>query len=146
MSDREPTRNQLLAMAYADGELTEEARQEFELALQSDEALRLEVAELKRLEVMARQYAPKEPMDFEWERIQAEPLQVAGTGAGWSLAILGVMGGILWLLYATAVSDLALAFKLSLFSAVGGFFLLLGMTLRIRLKTLPHDPYRDLKR
>lgn len=146
MSATEPTRNQLLAMAYADGELTAEARQEFELALENDEALRLEVAELKRLEVMARQYAPKEPLDFEWEKIQAEPAHVAGTGAGWSLAILGVMGGIVWLLYAAACSELALAFKLCLFSAVGGFFLLLGMTLRVRLRTLPHDPYRDLKR
>lgn len=133
-------------MAYADGELTDEARREFEHSLQSDPELRLEVAELKRLEVLARQFAPKEPLDYEWEKIRSEPVHVAGTGAGWSFAIVGVMGGILWLLYEAACSEFAVAFKLCLFSAVGGFFLLLGMTLRGRLRTLPHDPYRDLQR
>jgi ferric-dicitrate binding protein FerR (iron transport regulator) len=133
-------------MAYADGELTDEARREFEQSLQTDPELRLEVAELKRLEVLARQFAPKEPLDYEWEQVRAEAVHVAGTGAGWSLAIVGVMGGILWLLFEAARSDFALAFKLCLFSAVGGFFLLLAMTLRGRLRTLPHDPYRDLKR
>ncbi len=146
MSTREPTRNELLAMAYADGELTEEARREFEQAMLEDAALRLEVSELKRLEVLARQCSPKEPLDYEWASVRSEPVHVAGTGAGVSLTIVGVMGGIIWLLYTAACSDFGLAFKLCLFSAVGGFLLLLGMTLRCRLKTLPHDPYRDLTR
>ena len=46
---REPTRGQLLAMAYVDGELAESAHQEFEDRLRREPALMREVAELKRL-------------------------------------------------------------------------------------------------
>lgn len=146
MSTREPTENELLAMAYADGELTAEARADFERAMGSDLELRSEVSELKRLEVMARTSAPKEPLDYEWERVRSETVHVAGIRAGWLCASVAIMSGIVWLLYAAACSDFAFAFKLCLFSAVGGFFLLLAMTLRVRLLTLKHDPYRDVKR
>jgi len=146
MSMREPTENELLAMAYADGELTAEAREEFEQSMSSDASLRTEVSQLKHLEVLARRCAPKEPLDYEWESVRSEPVQVAGTGAGWLLAIVALMSGVIWLLYVAATSELAFAFKLCLFSAVGGFFLLLAMTLRVRLKTMQHDPYRDVQR
>lgn len=146
MSTREPTENELLAMAYADGELTDEARADFEQAMSSDTSLRGEVSELKRLEVLARSCAPKEPLDYEWERLRSEAVHVAGIRAGWLCTSIAVMSGILWLLYAAACSDFGFAFKLCLFSAVGGFFLLLAMTLRVRLMTLKHDPYRDVRR
>ena len=133
-------------MAYADGELTDEARREFEQELARDPALRREVAELQRLAVLARQSAPLEPLDYEWTRIRSETVHVAGTGAGWTLGLVGAMGAIVWLLWEAACAEFAVAFKLCLFSAVGGFLLLLAMTLRGRLKTLPLDPYRDLKR
>ena len=146
MSTREPSQNELMAMAYADGELTDEARAEFERAMSSDPNLTAEVSELRRLEVLARQCAAKEPLDYEWERIRSEPVHVAGTGVGWTLGTIGVMSGIILLLYMAASSDFAFAFKLCFFSAAGGFFLLLAMTLRVRLMTLRHDPYRDVQR
>ncbi len=46
---REPTRGQLLAMAYVDGELAESAHQKFEDRLRREPALMREVAELKML-------------------------------------------------------------------------------------------------
>ena len=146
MSEREPTQDELLAMAYVDGELSEEARLEFERRLSSEPSLTAEVSELKRLAVMARQCAPKEPMDFEWERIKAEPIHAASMSTGWALVAIAAIASILGLLIATAQSDLNLAFKLALFSAVGGFLLLLGMTVRARLRTLPHDLYREIQR
>lgn len=146
MSEHEPTQDELLAMAYVDGELSEEARLEFERRLGSETSLTAEVSELKRLAVMARQYAPKEPMDFEWERIRAEPIHAASFSTGWALVTIAAIACILGLLIATAQSDLNLAFKLALFSAVGGFLLLLGMTIRARLRTLPHDLYREIQR
>ena len=70
---REPSRDELLAMAYVDGELAPDAAAEFEGRLADEAHLGLHVAEFKKLELMARQLAPPEPADHEWLRLGRDP-------------------------------------------------------------------------
>jgi len=144
--EREPTRDELLAMAYVDGELDAGGRAEVERRMASEPGLRREVAALRELELMARAAAPKEPMDHEWDALRRDPLQQGALGLGWALVLAGVLGlstlGV-WLLYR---SDAPLAVKLLLDALLLGGVLLFGATLRARLRTLHLDPYRKVQR
>lgn len=143
---REPSRDQLLAMAYVDGELSAEARHEMEARLGSEPALRREVAELQRLAVMTRQLAPPEPMDHEWEELSQELVHSTGTTLGWILAVIGTLGLGATSLVLVATSDMPTGLKFFLAVALAGFALLFLLTLRARLRTLPLDPYTQVKR
>ena len=146
MSAREPTRDELLAMAYVDGELTSEGRVEFERRLADSPELRREVSALRELELLARAAAPREPMDHEWDALARDPLQRSALGLGWILLGLGFLGGSAFGLWQLFASDAPLPLKL-LFSALPlGGALLFGATLRARLRTLPLDPYRKVQR
>ena len=146
LDDREPTRDELLAMAYADGELTEEARSEFERRLSNEPPLAREVAQLKKLELIARSTAPPEPMDYEWERLSADPVHKGGTSIGFTLLFFGTVGAAGWGMIELLGSDLALMPKLLATSAVAGAAILFITTLRARLRTLPYDPYTEVQR
>lgn len=142
----EPSADQLLAMAYADGELDGATRREFETRLGREPALVRAVAEHQRIAVLARSAAGPEPADFEWKRLAAEPLQRGGLGLGWTLLVAGFLALCGWSAWQVAASDLELAPKLAL-AAVGlGALLVGGFTLRARLRTLHLDPYRDIQR
>ncbi|MCC6408212.1 MAG: hypothetical protein IT453_13700 [Planctomycetes bacterium] len=144
--EREPSADELLAMAYADGELGAAARRDFEARLANEPALVREVAEHLRLDVLARSAAGPEPADFEWKRLSQDTLQRGGLGLGWTLLLVGALALLAWTGWTVAVSDLDLAAKLAL-AAVGlGVVLVGGFTLRARLATLHLDPYRDIER
>jgi anti-sigma factor RsiW len=146
MTVREPTRDELLAMAYVDGELSAEGRAEVERRMAGEPALRREVAELQELAVLARAGAPKEPADHEWAELGRDPVQRGALGLGWVLVAVGLLGlggfGLLELLR----SDAPLAVKALLGALLLGAVLLLGATLRARLRTAPLDPYRKVQR
>jgi len=142
----EPSREQLLAMAYADGELAPDARREFETLLETRQDLLREVAQVQRLHVLARQVAVPEPMDFEWGRLARDPMQRTAVRLGWLLlaaGTLGVAGWAGWILFA---SELGLVPKVFLGALLAGFVLLLLATLRGRLRTLRYDPYTEVQR
>jgi anti-sigma factor RsiW len=146
LEEREPSPDQLLAMAYADGELPTETRLAFEARLAREPELVREVAEHLRLDVLARRAAGPEPADFEWKRLATETLQRGGLGAGWTLLIGGAAALFVWAALTVARSELDLAAKLAL-AAVGLGVVLVGtFTVRARLRTMHLDPYRDLER
>lgn len=144
--NREPTKEQLDAMAYADGELSGPARREFENLMATRPDLGREVTRLKRLEILARQAAGPEPMDGEWARLAADPVHRGGLGLGLGLLCLGGSGLFLWSLFELLRSDLPLLSKVCLGGLFGGALLLLCVTVRARLRTLPFDPYTEIKR
>lgn len=146
MSQREPTRDELLAMAYVDGELDETGRAELEQRLATSPALRREVSTLKELELMARAAAPAEPMDHEWQRLARDPLQRGTLGLGWILLALGGLGVLGFGSFEFLRSDAPLLLRVALASAFLGLALLFGAILRGRLRTLPLDPYRKIQR
>jgi anti-sigma factor RsiW len=145
-SEREPSRDELLAMAYADGELAGEERAAFERRLAEDVQLAREVARYQSLQVLARQAAPPEPMDFEWRRLARDPLQRALAFGGWLLAALGALGLVAWGEYVVAVSDMPLLPKLALGGLVLGIALLFAAAIRARLRTHAYDPYTEVQR
>lgn len=144
---REPSRDELLAMAYVDGELDDGARAEFEGRLASEPALLREVAELKKLEVIARQTAPPEPIDHEWKRLDKEVVHTGGHFLGFLVATLGTLGLAGWgMLEVFRDDELAILPKLLIGMTIGGFALLFLVILRARLRTLPYDPYTEVQR
>ncbi len=145
-AEREPTREELLAMAYADGELALGERRAFEQLLAERPDLSRDVVRYQRLQVLAREAAPPEPMDHEWRRLGRDPRQRALVFLGWALACLGSLCLLGWAGWALATSDLALWPKLGLAAVLLGTALLLAAAVRARLRTRPFDPYLEIRR
>ena len=143
----EPTQGELQAMAYVDGELAGEERAGFEARLADDEQLARHVAHYRALDVLSRQMAPPEPADHEWTRLESEALHGLGTRLGWGLVGLGGVAlaayGVVGLARAESISSVP---KLGLLSLLGGLGLLLALTIHARVRLLPFDPYRKVKR
>lgn len=143
---REPSRDELLAMAYADGELPPAERAAFEARLAKEPLLAKELAELRSLAALARHAAPPEPQDFEWERIARSPVQRALGPFAWTLIVIATVGLAGWIVWAECTCDLELVPKLCVIALTAGLFVLLGLTVRNRIRTLPYDPYTKVKR
>jgi len=141
----EPTEDRLLAMAYADGELSEESRRSFEARLAHEPALVRHVAEYEALQVLGREMAPPEPMDFEWARLSADPLRKGGHMLGWGLFVTGIVGLTVVGVHRVAVTMEGLP-KYLVLAAIAGLAVLLLLTVHARLRTLPFDLYKDVNR
>lgn len=143
---REPSADDLRAMAYVDGELGADERREFEHSLASRADLRREVARLERLNVLARHAAGPEPLDHEWHALALDPLQRAGFGFGFVLVCAGTLalGAVLLMLLWT--SSVQVALKLAASAVALGLAALFLATLRARLRTRDLDPYTDIQR
>ncbi len=143
----EPTRAELLAMAYVDGELDGAEREAFEARLADESDLRRWVAHYRALEVLARQMAPPEPSDHEWARLEGSPLHHSGNLLGWTLVGAGgatLLGIGLWRL-CTDSSTGSLP-RLAVLCLVAGFAALLALCIHARVRLLPLDPYRKVQR
>ena len=145
-SEREPTQDELLAMAYADGQLSGDSLRGFEARLSSESLLAREVSEYRALEILAREMAPPEPMDYEWERLSVDPVHSLGNKIGWTLFVVGILGVFGFQFVELLQSELTLLPKLLWLSVLTGITTLLLLTVRTRLRTLPYDPYRKVKR
>ena len=145
--EREPTRDELLAMAYVDGELDRAAREELERRMADEPALAREVAELKKLEVIARQTAPPEPMDHEWNRLRKGLVHRGGHLVGFLFLALGSIGLAVWGMIGVLRDDeTELTAKVLLSLLILGALTLFLVILRGRLRTLPYDPYTEVQR
>jgi anti-sigma-K factor RskA len=145
-ADPHPGDDALLAMAYADRELTGEALRRFELRLAEEPELARVVNEHQRLAVLARNARPAEPMDLEWARLRRSPLQRALRGAGLVLITFGLAlltGVALWRLWHT---DLAPALKLGAGAALLGTLVYFAAIARARWRTQAYDLYRNVRR
>lgn len=143
----EPGPEWLQAMAYADGELRGAERTVFEALLATRADLQREVAQLRRLQVLGRQMAAPEPMDFEWKRLEGDLVQRAGLGLGFALLLLGAAALLALALIGILMNEgLSLYVRLALGALLGGFLLLVVVFVRARLRTLPYDPYTEIQR
>ena len=142
----EPSEDELLAMAYADGELNEEARREAAQRMASDEAFALRVAHYQRLDVTARS-ALQEPQDIAHAKLAAEPTQRATLGLGWAALSVGLVGFYVWIFYVMVRDpEMPTTLKVLMLTGIGGFLLLFLAVLRKRLRELPFDPYTKVQR
>ncbi|TAJ11426.1 MAG: hypothetical protein EPO68_14490 [Planctomycetota bacterium] len=148
-SEREPTRDELVAMAYVDGELDGEgerdARAAFEQRLLREPALAREVAELRRLEIAARLALPPAPLEAEWARLRVDRVQAL-------LRRIALLCGVVAALGALALAATRGAPKLEpAWLACAALALVcaaaaLGAVLRTRLRTRAVDPYVHVER
>jgi len=145
-TEREPSHDELLAMAYADGELDPRERGAFEQRLAASPALAREVARYQRLQTLASQMAPPEPMDHEWRRLSRDPVQRLLLVFGWILLALASGTLLVWSEYSIAVSHMSLVPKLALGGFLLGATLLAAAVLRARLRTRPYDRYTEVQR
>jgi len=146
MTSPNPTPDELLAMAYVDGELHGEQRASFEARLASDPRLLREVAEHNSLAVLARQVTPKEPMDHEWERMEQETLHGAVLPMSLVLSAAGAIGLILCGMLGILFSDLPIMLRLFFLLLMGGLASAFLLVLRARIRTHHLDPYTSVKR
>jgi anti-sigma factor RsiW len=144
--ERPPTKDELDAMAFVDGELDPAARSAFERRIAREPALAREVVALQRLELLARHAAGPEPIDHEWRRLQADAMQRASFGLGWLLLLLGGAGLFAWGAYALFASTLGMLPKLCALALGIGAALLVLRALRARMRTKPFDPYTEIRR
>ena len=145
--DRPPNPDELLAMAYADGELDVDSRADFEARLGADSDLALQVTHQQRLNLLMRRMAPPEPKDAEWARLAKDPLHRSGLGTGFSLTLAGALGVFGLASWGIVTSDaIATPWKLVLIALAVGVLTLFLTVLRARLRTLPYDPYTSIER
>jgi anti-sigma-K factor RskA len=142
----EPQPEELLAMAYADGELHGEEKRRFEKLLGEREDLARAVAYQQRLAVLARAQAPLEPMDLEWRAIQSDPLQRVMHQASKAALLLSAVVLGSWGVLAVAQSNLHYLAKLGAGLLVAGALLSFATVLRARSRTRALDPYTHVHR
>lgn len=145
-AERPPTDDELAAMAYADGELAPDARAAFERRLASDPRLAREVASQRRIAVLARSFAPPEPMDAEWASIARSPGQRTMRGTGFTLLVSGALLLLVYGEWELFMSAAPLAVKIGATAIVVGLVLLAVSALRARARTRAFDPYEDVQR
>ncbi len=85
-------------------------------------------------------------MDHEWARIDASGVQRTLSGLGWALTLAGSLGVGSWIVWAVARSELELLPKCLCGATLLGFVILFLAVLRARLRTLPFDPYTEVRR
>ncbi len=139
-------KDQMLAMAYVDGELELAECRRFESRLAVEPALEKEVAELREFALLARRTIPPEPEDREWQRLGQDPLHRKGLRLGLWLCILAVAGFAAALGVSVLGSNEHWTMQVFLLSGATGVCLVTLLTLRERLAVLPHDPYRKVHR
>ncbi len=134
-------------MGLLDGELPGADEGAVREHLRGCRACALEEAKYRNLAALAQVARLPEPTDAETARFWAGLYNPAERKAGWGLLLLGLA-----LLLAYGATELAtapsipLAVRLGLLTTGVGLFLLFLSVLRLRLRTLPFDPYRNVVR
>ena len=146
-ADVEPTAEELLAMAYADGEMTPEESLRFEGRMEAEPDLVHRVAEHHALDVLARRKAPMEPADRDWAALQLDPLYQGTVGAGWFLLIAATAISFALAVWAVATNDgISYLHRGLILSSLLGFTLLFLTVVWRRIRAIPLDPYRHVER
>jgi anti-sigma factor RsiW len=144
--DPTPSPDELLAMAYVDGELDAAARTVFEMRLGREPLLAREVAAQRRLEVLARSAAPLEPEDHEWARMARSKGRRFGFLLAWAMIVIGILGVTCLCEVELLQSHAPLSLKVFVTLIVAGGILLLALVARGRVRTRSFDPYLEVRR
>ncbi len=147
-----PTDPKLTMMAYLDGELSPEDKAAFEQKLESDEQLRRELDEFRRLNEDLASLSFADPTDEQLERYWQCVYNRLERRTGWLLFVAGVAGIAVYIasrFIHWVVEDTATALLLRAGISVGvlGLVVLFLSVLRERLAACKTDRYsREVKR
>ncbi len=145
--DAEPSEEELLAMAYADGEMSPEEAVSFEARMEAEPRLVHRVAEHHALDVLARRITPPEPADRDWAALQLDPLYRGTVGVGWILLIVATAISFALAVWAVATNEgISYIHRGLILSSLLGFTLLFLSVLWRRIRAIPLDPYRHVER
>ena len=142
-----PGEDELLAMAYADGELDAAEAASFAERLRAEPDLLRRVAEHRAIDVLARLSSQPEPAELDWAQLREEASFRGSRALGWVLLAGALAAGAL-LFGLDFLQDDGVPLPVRLLAAAGGLGLALLFTtvLRRRLRALPLDPYRHVQR
>lgn len=143
----EPSEEELLAMAYADGEMSPEEAVRFETRMEVEPQLVHRVAEHHALDVIARRVAPPEPADYDWTVLQLDPVFRGTVGAGWILLIVATAASFALAVWGVATNEgISYVNRGLILSSLLGFTLLFLSVVWRRMRAIPLDPYRHIQR
>ena len=144
--EESPSPDELMAMAYVDGELDAPSRIAFEMRLVREPLLAREVAAQQRLNVLARAVSPLEPEDHEWTRIARSKRRRFAFLLAWAMIVIGVLGVTGLCEVELLQSHAPLSLKVFVTLIVAGAVLLFTLVVRGRLRTRSLDPYLEVRR
>ena len=133
---------EILLMGYLDGELDDEQRRKVDAALQEDDDLRRELAEMTQLKRLTTAASSDDDMDSEIGRFWSAIYNRTERHLAWVLLLAGALiltSGVLVLLFKNG--DFPLGLRIAGGCALAGLLLLFCSVLRKRLRTLRHDRY-----
>lgn len=131
---------------YLDGALTQGDEQRVRLHLEDCPACRGELAELAELREAARTTRFVTPADEAWDERPHGAASRLLHGGGWVLLVAWLVAIAGYALWQVAVDTRPTLEKLALFAGLAGGVMLLASVALDRLRELPGDRYRRLKR
>jgi hypothetical protein len=145
--DEPADERQMRMMAYIDDELTPAERESFELELERDRELALEVVEYQSLAALSSAMRIREPTDQERRRFWARFYNRTEWRIGWALLGLGMLGVLLSIAWEIWVTDrIPVHVKVAVAVTCVGFVLILWNVMRLKWKTDRFDRYRGVLR
>lgn len=133
--------------AYLDRELPQASEQRVRLHLEECAECRQAHEEMLRVQQLTQSIRFPQPPEARMEELEKSLAVRAPRSAGWTLMLGGFAA---WLIYAIVMAvrnwRMPTAGELIAGAAVAGALLLLISVLTERLKQLPHDRYRGVKR
>lgn len=144
--DQLPEDDQMLAMAFADGELRGETLEAFTQRIAREPALARAVDEFRRLEMLTRQLSPPEPRDLVWREHASGELHRLLMFGSYVCLILAAATGVLLILCSSFGWRVPAGPEVASALAVLGLLQMLFASLRWRKGEHGHDPYVHVKR
>lgn len=141
-----PTTDELLAMAYADGELSADATRVFESRLAHDARLRALVADQQRIAVLAREAAPSEPLELASLIVERGVLFPVLGFVGRALLVVTLVWLAAWLACTCTEGTWCPPIAGAALSALVGIALLAIRAALVRRATHHLDPYQGVRR
>ncbi len=141
-----PTTDELLAMAYADGELSTEATRVFESRLTHEARLRVLVADQQRIAVLAREAAPAEPLELASLIVERGSLHPFLAFAGRALLVAALVWLAAWLACTCTAGAWCPSIAGAALCALAGILLLVVRAALVRRATHHLDPYHGVRR
>lgn len=141
-----PTTDELLAMAYADGELSQEAVRAFEARLSREARLRVLVADQQRIALLAREAAPSEPLELATLIVERGAAHAFLASFGRALLGLAIAWLAVWMGLACFEGAWRPPIAGAALSATLGLGLLAFRAWLVRRATQHLDPYDGVRR
>ena len=138
---------EILLTGYVDGELNEEDRRRVEEHLHGCSTCTAELAGFRRLNDLVSHIKIREPQDPEIDRFWRALYNRMEWRGGWLLLLVGSFTVTAAVVVAVLTSSmLHWSLKAGLVAMAAGLLLLFLSVLRLRLRTLPFDRYREVHR